>query len=131
MLSQISFDPLLPSPAAECRSQFILHRPARLELRFQFSTGLPTGWRVGLFNLWIQVQKETKPVDFTMCCALIELTVLSFDFLELETSAPGAIARQFLRFLVIILEGSAAPPSRSHFAIPRLLRRILRLEVAS
>jgi hypothetical protein len=68
----ISFGLPLLSPAAECRSQFILHRPARLELRFQFSTGLPTFWRVGLINLWIQVQKETHPVDFTMRGALIE-----------------------------------------------------------
>jgi hypothetical protein len=70
----ISLDSLLPSPAAERHFQFILHRPARRELRFQFSTGLPTGWRVGLFNLWIQVQKVAKPVDFTMCGALIEVS---------------------------------------------------------
>jgi len=29
-------------------------------------------WRVGAFNLWIQVQKETKPVDFTGCGALFD-----------------------------------------------------------
>jgi hypothetical protein len=43
----ISFSLPPPSPAAECRSQFILHRPDRRELRFQFPTGLPTGWRLG------------------------------------------------------------------------------------
>jgi hypothetical protein len=50
----------------------ILHRPACPELRFQSLARSPTGWRLGWFNLWIQVQKETKPVDFTSSGASID-----------------------------------------------------------
>jgi len=42
------------------------HRPAWLELRFQFPTGSPVGLKLGLFNLWKQVQKVDNPVDFTI-----------------------------------------------------------------
>jgi hypothetical protein len=41
----ISPDPPLPSPAAERHFQFILHRPARLELRFQQRTERRNGSR--------------------------------------------------------------------------------------
>ena len=76
--SRLTLDALInlirPSTAVAgcgCRFQFILHCPVRPELRFQFPTGLPTGWRLGRFDLWIQVQKKANPVDFTMCGALI------------------------------------------------------------
>jgi hypothetical protein len=70
----ISFGLPPPSTAAERQSQFIMHRPAGREVRLQFLTGLSTGWRVGLFNLWIQVQKAANPVDFTSSCALKNLS---------------------------------------------------------
>ena len=75
--SRLTLDALLNSFSLphRCRprsavSNSILHRPVRRELRFQFPTGLPTGWSVGRLNLWIQVQKETNPVDFTRSSAL-------------------------------------------------------------
>jgi hypothetical protein len=50
----------------------ILRRPACPELRFQFPARSPTGWRLGRLDLWIQVQKEPKPVDFTNSGASID-----------------------------------------------------------
>jgi hypothetical protein len=52
-------------PAMKDRFKRNPHRPVRLELPLQFPARSPTEWRVGRFNLWKQVQKETSPVDFT------------------------------------------------------------------
>jgi hypothetical protein len=55
-----SFNLFRPSASASRRrtSRFncALHRPVRLEVRFQIPTGSPTEWRVGWVGLWTQVQ---------------------------------------------------------------------------
>ena len=50
----------------------LLHLPARLELRSDSLQGHQLFWRVGLSNLWKQVQKTEKSVDFTSLGALID-----------------------------------------------------------
>jgi hypothetical protein len=65
--SSISFRP--PTAVSSCGTPIflcLLHRPVWLELRFQFPTGHQLERSLGPFNLWKQVQKEEKPVDFTM-----------------------------------------------------------------
>lgn len=67
--NQFGFPPPSPAVVAEFNPTCIVLSGE--ELRFQIPTRSPTGWRVGCFNLWIQVQKEPKLVDFTVCGALI------------------------------------------------------------
>jgi hypothetical protein len=67
MLSSILIRPSTGQTSQPWKADFnrFPHRPSWLELRSNLLPGHQLEWSLGPFNLWKQVQKSPKSVDFT------------------------------------------------------------------